>query len=259
MKVKNLGFIGGGRITRIFLKALNNKSVKFESIVVYEPDARVSGFLKDQFPDIELADNPERPGKQDLVILAVHPPVMMEALNAIKPAVHEGTMVLSLAPKITLEKMASLLPTRKIVRMIPNATSIINMGYNPVSFHDFFPSEEKNQLMDIFRVLGETFEVKECKLEGYAIVSAMLPTYFWFQWLKMEDIAIKTGLERIEAKNAIKMTMKRSLDLLYDSGLTNDEVIDLIPVKPLKDREEEINTIFDSSLNALFDKIRPNL
>ena len=39
----------------------------------------------------------------------------------------------------------------------------------------------------------------------------------------------------------------------------NDEVIDLIPVKPIKDREEEINNIFDANLTALFEKIRPNL
>jgi len=258
MKAINLGFIGGGRITRIFLTALNNKSVKPGSIVVYEPDDHVSGYLKDQFPDIELADNPERPGKQDLVILAVHPPVMMETLNAIKSAVHEDTMVLSLAPKITLEKMASLLPTRKIVRMIPNATSVINQGYNPVAFHHGFSAEEKNQLMKFFSVLGETFEVKENKLEGYAIASAMLPTYFWFQWRKMEDIAMKTGLDPMEAKKAISKTMQCSLDLFYDGGFTNDEVMDLIPIKPIKDKEEEISAIYDSRLMALFEKIKPN-
>ena len=148
MKAINLGFIGGGRITRIFLTALNNKSAISGSIAVYEPDEKVAGSLKDQFPDIELADNPEHPGNQDLVILAVHPPVMMETLKAIKPTVNEDTMVLSLAPKITLEKMASVLPTRKIVRMIPNATSIINEGYNPVTFHEIFSAEEKNQLME---------------------------------------------------------------------------------------------------------------
>lgn len=259
METKKVGFIGGGRITRIFLKALKNKSVEFESIVVYEPDEKVSGFLKDQFPDIELADNPGLPAKQDLVILAVHPPVMMETLSTINPMVHKDTYVLSLAPKITIEKMASLLPTRKIIRMIPNATSIMNKGYNPVTFNGIFSSEEKNQLMEIFGVLGETFEVEECKLEGYAIVSAMLPTYFWFQWKKMEDIAVKTGLDPTEAKNTIRKTMERSLDLFYDSSLTKDEVMDLIPVKPLKEKEEEIVAIYDTKLIALFEKIRPNL
>ena len=35
MKTPTLGFIGGGRVTRIILQAFKNKSVKFESIKVY--------------------------------------------------------------------------------------------------------------------------------------------------------------------------------------------------------------------------------
>ena len=258
MKTKKLGFIGGGRITRIFLQAFQNKSMEFDSITVFEPNSAIRNGLKNQFPEIESVDSPEIVAKQDIVILAVHPPVMMETLHSIKGEINKESVILSLAPKITMDKMASLLPTRKIVRMIPNATSIINEGYNPVSFYNSFLTEEKKQLMDIFQILGTTIEVKECKLEGYAIVSAMLPTYFWFQWKKMELIAEKTGLSHEESLNAISETLGRSLKLFYESGLTSEEVMDLIPVKPIAEKEEEIKSIYESKLMGLFEKIRPN-
>jgi pyrroline-5-carboxylate reductase len=258
MKTKKLGFIGGGRITRIFLQAFRNKLVKFDSITVFEPNSAIRKELKNQFPDIESVDSPEIVARQDIVILAVHPPVMMETLHSIKGIINKESVILSLAPKITMDKMASLLPTRKIVRMIPNATSVINEGYNPVSFYDSFLIEEKKRLMDIFQILGTTLEVKECKLEGYAIVSAMLPTYFWFQWKKMEEIAVQTGLTYEEAVKTIKETVDRSLKLFYESGLTSEEVMDLIPVKPIVEKEEEIKSIFESKLMGLFEKIRPN-
>ena len=74
--------------------------------------------------------------------------------------------------------MASVIPSKKLVRMIPNATSYICKGYNPVSFYKSILPEEKVYLLDLLKALGKTFEVDEIKLEGYAIISAMLPTYF---------------------------------------------------------------------------------
>jgi pyrroline-5-carboxylate reductase len=257
MRTKNLGFIGGGRIARILLKAFENKLLKFDYIIAYDIHHEITDSLKNQFPEIEKAHSPELPAKQDVVILAVHPPVMMDTLQSIKNAVSENTIIISLAPKITIDKMMSVLSTSKIVRMIPNATTYINEGYNPVSFHESFSKDEKKELYTIFETLGETVEVEERKLESYAIISAMLPTYFWFQWAKMEEIGIKTGLSREESRQILFETLRKSLLLFYESGLSYEAIIDLIPVKPIGDKEEEIKTIYESNLLGLFEKLKP--
>ncbi|MCK5611037.1 NAD(P)-binding domain-containing protein [Candidatus Pacearchaeota archaeon] len=257
MKTQTLGFIGGGRITKIFLQAFKNQSVLFDSIKVFDTNQEVLSALKDGYPEIEISDSVTEPASQEIVIIAVHPPVVMETLENIKGSVADNTTMLSLAPKITIDKIANSLSIRKVVRMIPNATSYINKGYNPITFHDAFMIEEKELFKDTFKALGKTFEVDEAKLEGYAIVSAMLPTYFWFQWKAMEEIAIKTGLTEIEAEKTIKSTLKKSIALLYDSGLKPEEVIDLIPVKPIIEHEAEIKSIYETRLLGLYDKIKP--
>jgi pyrroline-5-carboxylate reductase len=257
MKTKKLGFIGGGRITKIILQAFKNKTVDFKSIIVYEPNTETSAELQRKFPEITIAGSPDSPAGQDLVFLAVHPPVMMETLDNIKELVTESTIVISLAPKITLEKMASVLPAGKHVRMIPNATSFINKGYNPISFSAYISNEEKKSLFDLLKVLGKTFEVEESMLEGYAIVSAMLPTYFWFQWKKMEELALEMGFSEEEAGKVIRKTLVRSLKLYYNPGLTPEEVIDLIPVKPIGEHEAEIEQILETKLLGLYQKIKP--
>jgi pyrroline-5-carboxylate reductase len=256
MKTKTLGFIGGGRITRIILQAYQNKNAKFDSVIVFDPDKQTCDSLKQKFPEIEITDSPETTAKQDVVFLAVHPPVLIETLGKIKDIVHDESVVISLAPKIALDKMAQVIPASKLIRMIPNATSYINKGYNPVTFHDSFTEKEKETLLDIFDVLGKTLEVDESKLEGYAIVSAMLPTYFWFQWKKMEEIAIQTGLSENEAGKTIRATLKRAIDTYYKSGLSAKEVMDLIPVKPIGQNEQEIETILETNLLGLYQKIK---
>ena len=59
------------------------------------------------------------------------------------------------------------------------------------AFHLIFHRNEKQQVLDLLRLMGNTFEVSEEKLESYAIMSAMLPTYFWFQWKELAEIGKK--------------------------------------------------------------------
>ncbi|HSH20370.1 MAG TPA: NAD(P)-binding domain-containing protein [Draconibacterium sp.] len=257
MKTNSIGFIGGGRITKIFLQGFKNKWVSFESVKVYEPNHETIDSLEMAFPEIEKAANIGEVANQKLIIIAVHPPIVMEVLKQVKQIVTEKTIVVSLAPKITLGKMASVLPTKKLARMIPNATSFINEGFNPISFHSEMDEKEKKQIRKLFKPLGKTFETEEEKLESYAIVSAMLPTYFWFQWLEIERIAKETGLSVKEARKTVKSTMSKAIKLYYNSGLTPSEVMDLIPVKPIGMDETQITDIFDTRLMGLWGKIKP--
>jgi pyrroline-5-carboxylate reductase len=182
----------------------------------------------------------------------------MDTLESIKGDVKTNATVISLAPKINLAKLSSKLEqVKNIARLIPNATSYINEGYNPVTFaHDFDP-EVKKSILDLLSKLGNTFEVQEDKLESYAIMSAMLPTYFWFQWKELAGIGSKIGLSEEESNKSINETLVASLDLMYMSGLTPAEVMDLIPVKPIGEHEPQITEIYNTKLLGLFEKIKP--
>ncbi len=256
MKTNSIGFIGGGRITRIFLQAFQNKSVVFEKIKVYEPNTDTFQALKSSFSGIEKAQSAEEIGEGNVVVIAVHPPMVMESLEKIKGIVKSESLVFSLAPKITIEKIVNFLQVKNVVRMIPNATSFINEGYNPVAFHLEMSEQVKASFFDMVRPLGDCFEVLENKLEGYAIVSAMLPTYFWFQWKEMEKIAMETGLDKVEAQKTIQSTLNKSISLFYNSGLSSEEVIDLIPVKPIGENEDEIKSILNAKLLGLYSKLK---
>ena len=255
--MKTIGFIGGGRITKIFLEGFKNKAIEFGSVKVYEPNNETFDALANDYPVVKKAESAEEAAQAKVVFIAVHPPVVMETLGKIAGVVNENTFVVSLAPKITIEKIASKVKTANIVRMIPNATSYINEGYNPLAFHPAMLKKEKKQIKKLFKPLGKTFVTEEHKLEGYALISGMLPTYFWFQWQELEAIGQKTGLSKEEAAKTIRNTLKNAIKLWYKSGLTPEEVMDLIPVKPIGENEEEIKNTLNSKLLGLFEKIKP--
>ena len=257
MKTKSIGFIGGGRITKIFLQAFENKKAIFESISVFDINPDTLQALKLQFPFIQILSSPSETARKDIVFLALHPPVIMETLEKIKSDVTSQTIFISLAPKITIAKMASVLPVDQIVRLIPNATSVINHGYNPVSFTSGMSEIQKSYILEMLNLLGHTFETAEEKLEGYALLSAMLPTYFWFQWNELEALGTQMGLTETESRESVFETMSAALNTMYHSGMSPTEVMDLIPVKPIGENESQIKTIYQEKLMGLFGKIKP--
>lgn len=257
MKTKSLGFIGGGRITKIFLQAFTNQKMEAQSVVVFDTNAEVVMLLKQQFPNIVVADTPEQAAMQATVFIALHPPMIMETLDKIAGTITTDTLVISLAPKITIGKIQSRLSTQHIARMIPNATSYINQGYNPVTFAKDFNPKEKALFIHLLEALGTTFEVDEPKLEAYALLSAMLPTYFWFQWKELAKLGNPMGLTEVESNQAIRQTLVATINLYYESGLSPEQVMDLIPVKPIGEHQQQITEIYQTKLIGLFDKIKP--
>ncbi|HCY42180.1 MAG TPA: hypothetical protein DHV48_12635 [Prolixibacteraceae bacterium] len=258
MKTKSLGFIGGGRITRIFLQAFVNKKAIFDSISIFDTNPEILQALKQKFPFIQTLDSASEAARKDIVFLALHPPMIMETLEKISNAVSQQTIFISLAPKITIEKIASVLKSaEQIVRLIPNATSVINHGYNPVSFAPEIAEIQKWYILEMLNLLGQTIETSEEKLEAYAILSAMLPTYFWFQWQELEKIGSQIGLTETESRETIYETLNAALNTMYHSGMKQEEVMDLIPVKPIGESEQQIKTIYQEKLVGLWEKIKP--
>ncbi|MCF8367009.1 MAG: NAD(P)-binding domain-containing protein [Bacteroidales bacterium] len=257
MKTQSFGFIGGGRITRIFLHAFKNIKASWDDVMVFDTNAEISSKLKQQFPEISIAKTAGEAARADVVFIALHPPVIIEALAGIKDHVNENAIIVSLAPKITIEKMRGILGLPNVMRLIPNATSIINEGYNPFCFAKSFDPTKKIAIISFLEKLGSTFEVDEKKLEGYAIISAMLPTYFWFQWKTLIDLSVDMDMESCESNKAVMQTLEASLKLMFKSGMSYDAVTDLIPVKPIGEHKDEINQILQTKLLGLYQKIKP--
>jgi len=248
------GIIGGGRITRIFLQALKNNHQSLNLFSIFDVNSEVSEKLKSQFHEIEI-NNLETVASQDVVIIALHPPVIIETLEKIKNDITENTIVISFAPKITIEKIIDKLGgLKKIIRMIPNAPSIIGMGYNPLCFSNAFSETEKEDFIKYFSPMGESPEVDESALEAYAITAAMGPTYLWFQLYKLAELTIDFGLSEEETSNTIKKMVIGSLNTMF-SDYTKEEVLDFIPVKPIGDHEAEILNAYDNKLKGLYEKL----
>jgi pyrroline-5-carboxylate reductase len=259
MSHPTIGFIGGGRVARILLGGWRHAGVELSDVVVTEPDDAAFAALEAAVPAIPLVRRgAAEVAQQSLVLLAVHPPKLLEAAASFAGALASKTIVVSLAPKITLQNLQEALGEfARLARLIPNAPSLVGRGFNPIAWGDALSTQDKNSLRTMFTPLGELPEVPEAALEAYAILAAMGPTYFWPQWLELEALGGEFGLSAADASVAVKAMIQGAVELLASSGMPPASVLDLIPVKPLADFEPELRAAYRSRLSATFEKIRP--
>ena len=254
---RTVGFIGGGRITKVILEGLRRKNSLPGEIHVSDTNIEVLEKLKMGFPEINIYSSNEIPASQDLIFISLHPPVLKESLEKVRDFIKKDSILISLAPKVSIEKISEILNGfNKIARINPNAPSYVNAGFNPVAFSSSLTKEERTEITDIFQKLGAFPEVDEKNIEAYAITSAMGPTYFWPQLYELKDLAISFGLSEKEAMDAIRTMMIGAVKTMFESGLEPKDVMDLVPVKPLCDEEENIKNIYRSKLKPLFEKLK---
>ncbi len=252
-----IGFIGAGRITRIILSVWKHQHVSFKSIVVFDPQQETLKKLEEDFEGVLAVASPSEVAQQaDTVFLAIHPPVFADVLTEIRSVLTNQKFLVSLAPKINSEKIFQLLGfSCPLARVIPNAPSAIGEGYNAYALSPEVSVEQKAWLGSLFEPMGQWKEVDEKKLEAYATITGMGPTYLWFLFQEIYNQAVNCGMEPNEAREATHAMIKGASDTLFASEMNYEQVLGLIPAYPMRPQEEKVKNIYDEVISGLFEKL----
>jgi pyrroline-5-carboxylate reductase len=256
MSALSVGFIGAGRVAHIILGGWYRAGLRPAEVIVSDAAAEALARLQGRFPWVRTAANDnESPGRQQVVFLALHPPALVEA-KAFARSLRGDAIVVSLAPRLKTARLTELLGGfRRIARCIPNAPSIVNAGFNPVAFAPALEPAEREKVLSLLRPLGACLEVAEDLLEAYAVLTAMGPTYLWFQLRKLQELGLGFGIPDADLGPALGAMVSGAGKTFFEAGLSPDEVIDLIPVKPLEGDEEMIRTAYTTRLTGMYQKL----
>ncbi len=257
MREPSVGIIGGGRVARIILAGWSRAGRSLSGVVVTDVDAAVLERLRNDFPSVVVSQDNRQAAGQDLVLLALHPPAFPAALGEIRESLRKTATLVSLAPRWTMSRICQVLGGfDRLARVIPNAPSIVNKRYNPLSFGEALTAEGREAVHALFDPLGACPEVAEETLEAYAIVAAMGPTYLWYQLYHLIDLGCAFGLTRDAATEAVTAMLDGSTATMRNAGLPPEGVMDLIPVKPLAAIEPGVRQAYSDTLGSLYKKLR---
>jgi pyrroline-5-carboxylate reductase len=253
--MRSIGFIGAGRIARIMLEGWQRAGCLPPLVVVHDASAAAATRLAEAVPGV-VAGSLDAAAAADLVIVGLHPPVLAEVLAKIGPLLRPEAILLSLAPRAKfadLERLAG--GFARLARQNPNAPSIVGEGYNPIAFAPALTPDDREALLDLMVPLGDCPVVEEPALEAYALISAMGPTYLWFQFAELVRLASEFGLDAGAAREAVAAMAHGAAATLLEADLPADVVMDLVPVKPLAGDEEAFVAAYRARLVPLFQKL----
>lgn len=251
----SVSFIGAGRIARIMIGGWQRANALPKRILVVDANPDAVAALQAEYQEV-IPVTLEQAVQADLVLGALHPPAMNEVLPKMAGNLKPTAVFCSLAPKIKLSALQEKLGGfKRLARMNPNAPSIIGEGYNPISFGPELPSSARDDLMALLKPLGQSPEVDEKLLESYAVVSAMGPTYFGFQFAEVERLATTFGLDSSAAREAMRAMLIGTVNTLFASDLARDKALDLVPVRPLAECEPDIVGMLQRQIGGIHAKL----
>ena len=254
-KYDSVSFIGSGRIARIMLGGWKQANALPLNILAFDTNPAAVAALQADFPAVKSASLEQAAGA-DHVFAALHPQAMPEMLAGIAGKLKENAVFCSLAPKVKLAALKEKLGGfGRLARMNPNSPSIIGQGFNPIAFADDLPVAVRDRLLALIKPLGQSPQVAEKLLESYAVISAMGPTYFGFQFAEVEALAHSFGLDQDAARKAMRAMLIGTADLLFASDLPTAQVLDLVPVRPMAEHEAEISQMLQKQLGGIYARL----
>lgn len=161
----------------------------------------------------------------EVVMIAMKPKDVNEAMTMIKPYLSENTLLISVLAGVSIDSIELLAEKPlSIVRAMPNTSATVGKSATALSINKRVSKEQKELAIKMFETVGLTTIVREDQLDVVTGLSGSGPAYLYYLVEAMEKTAIDLGLEKHIAKDLIVQTLKGAAEMLATSPKTPSEL-----------------------------------
>ncbi len=154
----------------------------------------------------------------DLVLLAVKPPVVPEALASISPALTPQHLLISIAAGVRLSKMEALLPADiPVIRTMPNTPCLVGAGATALCRGTHANETHMALARSLFASVGQSVEVEERLMDAVTGLSGSGPAYVYLMIEALADGGVKAGLTRDTARLLAAQTVLGAAEMVLRS------------------------------------------
>lgn len=217
-----IGFIGAGVMARALGKGLvQGGVVPATGLICSAPNQEEGRPFLDLLPGSRWTPENERVVREsDLIVIAVKPQVIAQALSGLREA-SAGKLFLSIAAGVTIAKIRGWLhPSARVVRSMPNTPMQIGAGASVYAAGKDV-SEADLALADrVLSSAGRAWRAEEDQIDAVTALSGSGPAYVFHFLDALIRGAVALGLPEELAKNLALQTVLGSARLAADSPLS---------------------------------------
>lgn len=215
-----VAFIGGGQMALALAEGFCRAGlVAAEQITVYDPSDAARERLAARVAGVRFAaTGPEAAAAAPILFLAVKPQQAAVACREIAASLSSGSVVVSIVAGLPMAKLASLLGTNRIVRVMPNTPCLVGKGVSVVCRAADVSAETGRRVADLLGAVGHVHEVDEGLLDAVTGLSGSGPGFVALLVEALSDGGVKAGLPRPLALALAVETFAGTAALLEQTG-----------------------------------------
>ncbi len=215
----SIAFIGGGNMGRALVAGLIARGAAPADLAVADPRDAACASLRNDFGIRASADGAGLASRADILVLAVKPQVMGEALAPLAPVLaRRRPLVISVAAGVRIASLAGWCGgDLAIVRAMPNRPALCNAGITGLYAPADTAPEARQRATEVMAAVGETVWVgREDDLDVVTALSGSGPAYFFLLAEELEKSGIRRGLEPATARRLAVATLHGAGRLAFE-------------------------------------------
>lgn len=217
---RTIAMIGGGQmalaLARGFCRA---RLLDPADIVVHDPAAPARERFAASLPGVQFAaDGREAARAARFVLLAVKPQQAAAACRECSGALVTDATVVSIVAGLSLESLAGLVGTPRVVRVMPNTPCLVGRGVSVVCHGPEVHAADLARILELFGAVGRVHEADESLLDAVTGLSGSGPGFVALLVEALADGGVKAGLPRGLALALAVDTLSGTAALLDETG-----------------------------------------
>jgi len=227
--LKRIGFIGGGAMGEAFIRGLLAQGADSQTIAVSEKNLERLGFLEKEYGIVSFRENGELARFADIVILAVKPQNLLEAIESFSSLITGDKILVSILAGVTRAKLKSLLPQgSKVIRAMPNTPVLVGAGVTVLAADEDITPAELQSVCEVFEAVGSVAVLPEDLLNAVTGLSGSGPAFVYLFIEALADGGVMAGLPREVACKLAAMTVKGAAMMVLESKLHPAQLKDMV-------------------------------
>lgn len=257
-----LGLIGYGSMGGTLLNGfLSTGVLSPEQVIVSNRSKAKLEQLKQRWPGVTVAaDNLEVARTSKMLIIGVKPRDVREVMDEIQQDLLPGTHLVIITSGVSIKNMESLFPGM-ITKVIPSITAEVGAGISLVCHNGKVGAEDAGRIEKLFGAISTLKVINERQFEVAADLTSCGPGLLAAMIREFALAGTRHGnLSAEEAESMAITTLYGTAKLLYEKGMSPDEVVTRVATKGgiteegVKVLRRDLPSTFDAVFDATLGK-----
>jgi pyrroline-5-carboxylate reductase len=216
---ETIGFIGAGQMARALARGfVEARLLHAKQIVAADPlPVALDQFARELSGAQVVRSNRDLAEKSQIIVLAVKPQ-QFETATADLASVVAGKLVISILAGVRLERLASVLPGARLLRVMPNTPCLVGQSASAYALGPNATAADAELAGSLLGAVGRAYQVDEKLLDAVTGLSGSGPAFVYVAIEALADGGVRMGLPREVALTLAAQTVKGAAEMVLTTG-----------------------------------------